>query len=126
MSTGDSQGLGISEAEIMARYAFSLDIPAERIIKEDLSMNTHENLSNSWKIVTKHDFKQPTIVAFDLHTRRVVNIAKKLGWKELYWLSAFSRGERAYGYKGVRTFSRPAILCYEIAVTVYSRIIGWL
>lgn len=126
MSTGDNQGLGIANSTVMAEYAVSLGIPRENLIEEDRSRNTYENLLYSLEIVNKEDFEQPTLVTIDLYTRRAVATARKMGWKDFYWLSVYSRGEPACGYKWLQTHSRLTIFCYELAAMVYSKIVGWV
>ena len=126
MSTGDNQGLGISNASVMADYAVTLGIPRENVIEEDRSVTTYENLLYSMEIIQAEGLKQPTLVTLDLYTRRAVATARKLGWKDFYWLSAFSKGQPAYGYKWLQTHSRFTIFCYELGAMVYSKIVGWV
>lgn len=126
MSTGDNQGLGISNASVMADYAVRLGVPRQNLIEEDRSLNTYENLRYSMEIIQAEGLKQPTLVTLDLYTRRAVATARKLGWKDFCWLSAFSRGQPAWGYKWLQTHSRATILCYEIGAMLYSRIVGWV
>ena len=125
MSTGDNQELGISNAAVMADYALSLGIPRENLVEEDRSVTTYENLLYSMEIIQAEGLKQPTLVTLDLYTRRAVATARKLGWKDFYWLSAFSKGQPAYGYKWIQTHSRFTIFCYELGAMVYSKIVGW-
>jgi len=126
MSTGDNQWLGINNSTVMAEYATSLGVPRENIIEEDRSRNTYQNLLYSMAIVQAQHLEQPTLVTLDLYTRRAVATARKLGWKDLHWLSVFSKGEPAFGYKWLQTHSRFTIFCYEIAAMVYSKIVGWV
>jgi hypothetical protein len=125
MSTGDNQGLGIPNSRVMAEYAIGLGVPPENILEEDQSLNTYENILFSKEIVERERFRQPTFVTLDLYTRRVVATAQKLGWQDFYWLSAFSKGEPAHGYKWLQTHSRGTILCYEVLAFACSRIRGW-
>ncbi len=125
MSTGDNQGLGIPNSKVMAEYAMSLGVPSDRIIEEDQSRNTYENLLYSGRIITQERLRQPTFVTLDLYTRRVVAIASKLNWEDFYWLSVFSEGESAFGYKWLQTHSRFTILCYEMVAIAYCRIRRW-
>jgi uncharacterized SAM-binding protein YcdF (DUF218 family) len=125
MSTGDNQGLGVSNASVMAEYAVGLGIPRENVIEEDRSVTTYENLLYSMEIIQAEGLNQPTLVTLDLYTRRAVATARKLGWTDFYWLSAFSKGQPAYGYKWIQTYSRLTIFCYEIGAMVYSKIVGW-
>lgn len=126
VSTGDNQRLGITNASVMAHYLVGLGVPSDRIVEEDHSRNTFENLAYCLKIVRETDARQPTLVTHDLYTRRAVAIARKMGWPDLRWVSATSKGEPAAGWKYVQTYSRPTILFYEMAATVYCRLKGWL
>ncbi len=126
MSTGDNQRLGITNARVMADYAAGLGIPRRNLIEEDRSRNTYENLVYSMDIVQAEGLKQSTLVTLDLYTRRAVATARKLGWGDFYWLSAFSEGQPAYGYKWLQTYSRATILCYEIGAMLYSKVVGWV
>jgi uncharacterized SAM-binding protein YcdF (DUF218 family) len=126
MSTGDNQELGISNAAVMADYAVTLGVPRENLVEEDRSVTTYENLLYSMEIIQAEDLKQPTLVTLDLYTRRAVATARKLGWKDFYWLSVFSKGQPAYGYKWLQTHSRFTIFCYELGAMVYSKIVGWV
>lgn len=125
MSTGDNQGLGIANSTVMARYAESLGLLRENIIEEDRSRTTYENLLYSMEIIKAQNLSQPTLVTLDLYTRRAVATARKLGWTDFYWLSVFSNGEPAYGYKWLQTYSRATLFCYEVGAMVLSKIMGW-
>jgi uncharacterized SAM-binding protein YcdF (DUF218 family) len=125
MSTGDNQRLGIANSTVMAQYAVRLGVPSENVIEEDRSRNTFGNLLNSMEIIGEQGLKQPALVTLDLYTRRAVATARKLGWQEVYWLSVFSKGQPAHGYKWLQTHSRFTIFCYEIAAFGYSKIVGW-
>ncbi len=126
MSTGDNQGLGINNSTVMADYALRLGLPRENVIEESHSLNTHQNLLYSMEIVKSLGLKQPTLVTLDLYTRRAVATAKKQGWRDFYWLSAFSRGQPAYGYKWIQTHSRFTIFCYEVGAMIFSKMVGWV
>jgi len=125
LSTGDNQGLGIPNAAVMADCAMSLGIPSQNLIEEDRSLNTYENLRYSMDIIRAENLNQPTLVTLDLYTRRAVATARRLGWKDFHWLSVFSKGQPAYGYKWLQTYSRFTILCYELGAMVYSKVVGW-
>jgi len=126
MCTGDNQRLGISNASVMAAYAVNLGVPAEHVIEEDRSLNTYENLYHARNIIQERGFRQPTLVTLDLYTRRAVATAQKMGWTDFYWLSAYSRGEPAYGYKWIQTHSRFTLYVYEVLAMVYSKIVRWI
>ena len=126
MSTGDNQRLGITNAKVMADYAVSLGLPRENVIEEDRSLNTHQNLLYSMEIIKQYNFRQPTLVTLDLYTRRAVATARKLGWTNFHWLSVYSPGEPAYGYKWIQTYSRTTLFCYEVSAMVFSKMVGWV
>lgn len=125
-STGDSQGLGIPDAVVMAAYARQLGLPTGAILLEERSRNTWENLAYSRQMIAELDLRQPTLVLYDLHARRVLAIARKMGWQDLYWLTAYSKGDGAHGIKWLRTFSRQVMLLYELLGMVHGRWKGWL
>jgi hypothetical protein len=126
MSTGDNQNLGVTNASVMADYAVSLGIPRENVIEEDRSKNTYENLRFSMDLIQERGLVQPTLVTLDLYTRRAVATARKLGWQDFYWLSVFSKGEPAYGWKWLQTHSRLTLFCYEFGAMAYSKMVGWV
>ena len=126
MCTGDNQRLGISNARIMADYAVGLGIPVTSIIEEDQSLNTYENLHFAWEIIREREIRQPTLVTLDLYTRRAVATARKMGWTDFYWLSVYSPGEPAYGYKYFQTHSRLTLSIYEVLAMIYSKLVGWV
>ena len=126
MSTGDNQRLGIPNSKVMADYAISLGVPRENVIEEDRSRTTHTNLLYSMQIIQAQGLGQPTLVTLDLYTRRAVATALKMGWKDFHWLSVFSEGEPAYGYKWIQTYSRATIFCYEVGAMIFSKLVGWV
>jgi uncharacterized SAM-binding protein YcdF (DUF218 family) len=126
MCTGDNQGLGLSNASVMADYAVSLGVSRENVIEEDQSLNTYENFLYALEIIRKRNFQQPTLVTLDLYTRRAVATAREMGWEDFYWLSVYSRGEPAYGYKYFQTHSRFTLYLYELLAMVYSKMVGWV
>jgi uncharacterized SAM-binding protein YcdF (DUF218 family) len=125
MATGDNQALGVSNAAVMAEYAVNRGVPRDHIIEEDRSRNTYENLRYSMELIEALGLGTPTLVTLDLYTRRAVATARKLGWRQFHWLSAFSEGEPAYGWKRLQTRSRATILGYEISAFLFSKAVGW-
>ncbi len=126
MSTGDNQGLGVTNARVMADYAARLGLPRANLLQEDRSRDTLTNLRYSMEIITREHLRQPTLVTLDLYTRRAVAIARKQGWQDFYWLSVFSRGEPAYGTKRFQTYARATIFGYELLAMLYGKFAGWL
>ncbi len=126
MSTGDNQGLGVTNARVMVEYAMRLGVPLANLVEEDRSKDTRENLMYSMDIIERNHWRQPTLVTLDLYTRRAVATAKKLGWRDFYGLSVYAEGEPAFGTKRFQTRSRRTILAYEIGAMVYSKVMGWV
>lgn len=67
-----------SEAVVMANYLIAQGIDATRIIKEDQSMSTTENLRYSKKLLPKNE-TAITLVSNDFHLYRAGYLAKKEG-----------------------------------------------
>jgi len=126
MSTGDNQRLSIPNSKVMAEYAISLGLPPANVIEEDRSWNTYTNLLYSMQIIKSRNLGPPTLVTLDLYTRRAVATARKMGWTNFKWLSVYSQGEPAYGYKWIQTHSRLTIFCYEVGALIFSKLVGWV
>jgi len=78
-------GLGsratITEAEAMARYLVARGMPRERIILEELSTSTYENLKFAYGILAEyfpHGFSA-VVVTNDFHIYRAVRTARAVG-----------------------------------------------
>ena len=78
VSGGRGKGEQITEAEAMERYLIAEGISSERILKEDQSKNTLENLRFSMRLLKGTDI-QVAIVTNGFHIFRALRIAKKLG-----------------------------------------------
>ncbi len=130
MSTGDNQFLGVPNSDVMVNYAKKKGVPQSNLISEKESVNTYENLIFSKQIINKsHPGVSPhiTLVAYDLHMRRVVATAKKIKIDNLSWISGHSSVAPAYGYKGwLQTRNRLTICCYDVLAIIYSKICGWI
>jgi len=78
-------GLGaaqtITEAEAMARYLVAHGIAAERIIQEDLSTTTHENLLFAQEILARYfpDGFRAALITNDFHIFRATAMARDIG-----------------------------------------------
>lgn len=82
VSGGQGAGENISEAEAMEVWLVNKGVDGERIIKEDKSTTTQENLENSLEIIknmTDSDEIRAAIVTSDFHMYRAVYMAEKLG-----------------------------------------------
>jgi uncharacterized SAM-binding protein YcdF (DUF218 family) len=70
-----------TEAEVMSKLLQNNGIESNRIIIEDRSTNTYENLIYSGKLIDLN--KKIIIVSSGFHLFRAKNIAKKIGYKNI-------------------------------------------
>ena len=68
----------ISEARAMKQYLINQGVEEERILIEDQSFNTYQNLVNSQKIMNQQGMKKSIIVSNSSHIRRALLIAHNL------------------------------------------------
>ncbi len=87
VSGGQGTGEDISEAEAMMRYLLSKGIDKNRIIKEDRSTNTNENICYS-KSLMEDENASVAVVTNGFHIFRSVSIAKKQGLADIQGLAA--------------------------------------
>lgn len=81
VSGGMGEGEKISEAECMYRYLIKKGMDPSRIIKEDQSTSTRENLRFSKKIMEERGMgKNIAIATSEYHQYRASQIAKSLGF----------------------------------------------
>lgn len=81
VSGGRGPDEGISEAECMRRALKHMGIDEIRIIKEETSKNTEENLKNSVKLIGTD--KKVVIATCSFHMYRAMCLAKKIGMKKV-------------------------------------------
>lgn len=80
LSGGQGMGEDISEAECMYRYLTEKGIDPKRLIKEDKSSNTEENLTEAGRLLQEYGLgNEITIVTSEFHEYRANAVAKKLG-----------------------------------------------
>ena len=73
----------------MSDYLIAHGILSERILLEDTSRNTVENIRNSKGLISDSE-GSVGIVTNDFHVFRAVQIAKAQGLEEVYGISAYS------------------------------------
>ncbi|SHO49345.1 YdcF family protein [Anaerocolumna xylanovorans] len=93
VSGGQGRGEEISEAFAMKNYLESKGINGDRILQEDTSVNTYENLKNSKKIIdSRGDFRDSSgkvvIVTNRFHVFRATCLARTQGIKGVQGLGA--------------------------------------
>lgn len=75
---GQGPGEEMTEAEAVRRYLIENGIDTEKILVEDKSTSTYENLENTKKLF---DVKEAVIVSNDFHLYRATELAEKVGIK---------------------------------------------
>ena len=93
----------MTEADAIKNYLLSVGIPEERILTEDKSANTYENIANSMKLIEEHAGGKAVHTAFcttNYHVFRAGLIAEQQGahiegigspTKRYFWINAFVR-----------------------------------
>jgi uncharacterized SAM-binding protein YcdF (DUF218 family) len=120
LSTGDNQRLGITNAHVMAEYAVRQGVLRDKILEEDQSSNTWENLAYSWRLAQTRGVTHLVIVAYDLHINRCRRVAQKQGIPHtLKPATSQTTGQAA---RKPWFSSRTTILLYEILASVYGRL----
>lgn len=79
LSGGKNYSKDFSEAEIMSKYLESRGVEKGKIILEDKSRDTIQNLRNSKVIIEQNNFRNIALVTSDFHLKRAEMIAKNLG-----------------------------------------------
>lgn len=78
LAGGQGPGEDISEAEAMKKYLIQKGIDEDRLIMENKSTNTQENIKNSFEIIEEtNENSAVTIVTSDFHVYRAKGIANK-------------------------------------------------
>ncbi|WP_124101045.1 YdcF family protein [Ruminococcus sp. Marseille-P6503] len=99
VSGGKGSDEKITEAEAMKRYLVSKGIDADRIIKEEKSFSTDENMKNSLEIVDMLGLERRiTVVTDGFHQYRAGLIAKKRGAEEVHAISARTEPRYIFTY----------------------------
>ncbi|MBR4744302.1 MAG: YdcF family protein [Oscillospiraceae bacterium] len=129
-----------SEAEAMRRYLLEAGVPEERILPEDRSANTYENLRNSCALIREREGERDPKIAFSTTNYHVFR-AGMLAWsqgiraegigsrtKRYFWINAFVREFIATLYSERRTHflvmgGLTVIILFITAVIYVSRVL---
>ncbi len=104
VSGGQGQGEDISEAECMKRELVSRGIPEERILMEDRSTSTMENIRFSLEVIGR-DGVRIGIVTNNFHVWRAVKIAHRAGADGAVGIAAPFRNALIFHYMAREFFS---------------------
>lgn len=91
VSGGQGRNEPDSEAQVMYTYLVQKGIDGERILREDQSVNTMENLRNSSAFLDKVK-DRVGIVTSDFHVFRAMHLARGQGYKQISGIPAPSSG----------------------------------
>lgn len=97
VSGGQGPGESISEGEAMKQYLMERGIEEDRIIKEENSTNTNENIRFSKQLIENSN-ADIAIVTNGFHVFRAIRIAKKQGIHKVQGLSAPSDARLLINY----------------------------
>ncbi|SLM85480.1 Integral membrane protein [Vagococcus fluvialis bH819] len=100
-----------SEANVMKNYLIKQGIPKEKIITEDTSTRTKENILNAQK---KQPLNNTVIVTSDFHIYRAKLLAKRLDITEVSGLPAISNNSAIF-----KSYTR------EIIALAYGLLFDW-
>ena len=110
VSGGQGPGEDISEAQAMYNYLVDAGIDKSRILMEDKSTDTYENIKSSREII-QNDNAKIAIVTNGFHIYRAMRMAEKQGMTNVYGLSASSDPIMAFSYYVREGF---AVLAYKL------------
>lgn len=79
VSGGQGEGEDVSEAEAMRRWLTAKGIDDARIVVEDRSTNTAENLANSFALIPDAESARIAVCSSDYHLYRAQLLARRLG-----------------------------------------------
>lgn len=79
--SGGAVGSRSSEAELMKKYLVEKGVPAKRVLKEDKSYNTVQNLVFSKQLMEQYQLETFIIITNLFHIRRTKYIMHRLGMK---------------------------------------------
>lgn len=81
LSGGQGSDEVISEAEAMSRYAVDAGVPEDRIIREDTSETTEQNLNNTVEILRARSIAPSSlaVVTSNFHVLRTASLTRRIG-----------------------------------------------
>ena len=89
LSGGQGQGEDISEAQCMWNYLTQSGVSPDRLILEDRSTTTRENLLFSDRL-TGCSKKSTALISNDFHIYRALKIARSVGYEDVHGIAAAS------------------------------------
>jgi uncharacterized SAM-binding protein YcdF (DUF218 family) len=77
--SGDLFDQSVSEALILERFAIRLGVPADRILVDTTSRNTHENAVQAWRLLREARLSNVILVTSAFHMPRSMGCFRKVG-----------------------------------------------
>lgn len=110
LSGGQGHGEDITEAEAMRRYLVEQGISEDRLLLDETSVNTEQNIANSAELMGSKE-KKVVVVSNDFHIYRAKKIAKKQGYKYIDGL-----GSKTHPHTIPNSYTREvvAVLKYKL------------
>ena len=112
LSGGQGSGEDISEAECMREYLVSHGLDEGRLILEDASTSTMENLAFSAGLSDAME-KRTGIITSNFHVCRAIRLAEKMGYRHVSGIAARSVA-----------FMQPHYILREIVAMLKERLLG--
>lgn len=80
LMTGGTRREGVAtEASVARAMAVRMGVPADRVLYEDRSRTTYQNLENARAVMSSNDLRSAVIVSDPLHIERALTMANRLG-----------------------------------------------
>ncbi len=85
---GQGRGEAVSEAKAMADYLTGCGIAEERVLLENQSTSTYDNLKNTYDMLELDENDRIGIVTNNFHVYRAMKCAAMIGFKKVYAIAA--------------------------------------
>ncbi|MEG2786486.1 MAG: YdcF family protein [Romboutsia sp.] len=123
VSGGQGSDENISEAEAMEKYLVEHKVPKNKIIIENKSTSTYENLKYSKKKIEQHSNKsvkdlRVKVVTTDFHSFRSYILAKKNGYSSINFYSNKSINQFIPVYYAREFFATFKTLIFDLALNI--------
>ena len=126
--SADPWGPGARESDFAARALRDMGVEEDRLLLEDKSRNTYENMLYSRELAPDHGQGTWILVTSALHMPRSVGIFRKAGWKVIPWpVNYLTGGEQEWANEDVpveRLYFLSRTL-HELVGMAYYRVRGW-
>lgn len=76
---GFGPGSRFAESEVAKRYALRNGVPAQDILIETLSRDTHDNLAQALVVMRSHGLHDAIVVSDPMHMARALRLCRELG-----------------------------------------------